>query len=243
MDTDTRYPDSLAPNAREVFADLCSSLPKTAADPQEAIAARARKAMDAVFALRPEDAFEARLAVRIVAMDAHAIDALRAAANAVADPAEMGRCRAQAASMARQSDSALRALRRIQAERDKAFNAGHPATLGRAGYWFKEASVPGPDGDPGSAPPPTPDAEAEPERTPAVVEADARLYAVMYPDRVIRIRAAGGLPPDLDFGPPEPEIVDALLRSSDVLPGATNPTDRDAETESTPGHHRPTAMS
>ena len=32
------------------------------------------------------------------------------------------RCRAQAASMARQSDSALRTLRRMQHERDKAFN-------------------------------------------------------------------------------------------------------------------------
>jgi hypothetical protein len=36
----------------------------------------------------------------------------------------------------------------------------------------------------------------------------------MYPDRVRRIRAAGGLPPDLDFGPPEPEIVDAILRGA-----------------------------
>jgi hypothetical protein len=133
MTDDTQYRDTLAPNTREVFADLCSALPKSAADTEEAIAARARRALDAVFALHPE---EARLATRIVAMDAHALDALRAAANAVADPWEMSRCRAQAASMARQSDSALRTLRRMQAERDKAFNEGHPATLGRAGYWF-----------------------------------------------------------------------------------------------------------
>jgi hypothetical protein len=136
MGTDTTHTDTLAPNTREVFADLCASLPKSAADTEEAIAARARRALDAVFALHPENAFEARLATRIVAMDAHALDALRAAANAVADPWEMRRCRAQAASMARQSDSALRTLRRMQAERDKAFNEGHPATLGRAGYWF-----------------------------------------------------------------------------------------------------------
>jgi hypothetical protein len=47
----------------------------------------------------------------------------------------------------------------------------------------------------------------------------------MHPDRVRRIRAAGGLPADLDFGPPEPEIVDALLRGANgagaVPPGAT----------------------
>jgi hypothetical protein len=130
MDTDTTHPDTLAPNTREVFADLCASLPKSAADTEEAIAARARRASDAVFALHPEDAFEVCLATRIVVMDAHALDALRGAANAVADPWEMRRCRAQAASMARQSDSALRTLRRMQAEKDKAFNEGHPATLG-----------------------------------------------------------------------------------------------------------------
>jgi hypothetical protein len=38
---------------------------------------------------------------------------------------------------------------------------------------------------------------------------------------VTRIRAAGGLPPDLDFGPPEPEIVDALLRRAGISPRVT----------------------
>jgi hypothetical protein len=52
--------------------------------------------MDAVAALRPEDDFEARLAVRIVAMGVHADDALRSAGLAAADPAEVRRCRAQA---------------------------------------------------------------------------------------------------------------------------------------------------
>jgi hypothetical protein len=37
----------------------------------------------------------------------------------------------------------------MQAERDKAFNEMHPATMGRAGYWFRDISVPGPDHDPG----------------------------------------------------------------------------------------------
>jgi hypothetical protein len=70
-------------------------------------------------------------------------------------------------------------------------------------------------------PPDVPAAEAEPERTPAVVEADAKPYAALYPDRVTRICAAGGLPPDLDFGPPEPEIVAALLRTAGISPCAT----------------------
>lgn len=204
MASATDYPDTLASNSRAIYSDLCASLPKAPGDTEEAIAARARKALDAVCALHPEDQFEADLATSIVAMRAHAIDALRAAVRAADDPDRVRQCRAQAASMARQSDAALRALRRIQAERDKAFNENHPATLGRAGYWFREVSVPAPDHDPetpsrSAAPPAT---DAEPERTPATIEADAKLYAPMYPDRVKRICAAGGLPPDLDFGPP-----------------------------------------
>jgi hypothetical protein len=124
-------PRTLSPKASEVFALLCSVLPVSADGTQDAIAARARRAMDAVFALHPEDAFEVRLAVRIVAMDAHAADSLRAAAQAVADPMEVRRCRAQAVSMARQSDSALRVLRCMQAERDRAPAAMRPAALPR----------------------------------------------------------------------------------------------------------------
>jgi hypothetical protein len=230
----TDYPDALAPNSRAIFAELCSSLPKRAAETEEAIAARARKALDAVSALHPEDQFEADLATSIVAMRAHAMDALCAAAQAADDPDRVRQCRAQAASMARQSDAALRTLRRIQAERDKAFNEMHPATMSRAGYWFREVSEPaagtGPVHDRGPQTPPRPTAQpataVEPERTPADIETDAKLYAAMYPDRVRRIRAASGLPPDLDFGPPEPEIVDAVLRGASgvyaVPPHATH---------------------
>jgi hypothetical protein len=41
----------------------------------------------------------------------------------------------------------------------------------------------------------------------------------MYPDRAERIGAAG-LPVRLDFGPPQPEIVAALLHSANVPGGA-----------------------
>ena len=92
--------------------------------------------MDAVVALHPADAFEARLAVRIVAMDAHAGDCLRSAGLAVDDPEKIRRCRAQAASMARQADAALRSLQRIQATREKQMAEMHPAAMERAGYWF-----------------------------------------------------------------------------------------------------------
>jgi hypothetical protein len=67
--------------------------------------------MDAMVALHPDDAFEAHPAVRIVSTGAHAADALRSAALAAGDPDKVRQRRAQAASMARQSDSALRGHR------------------------------------------------------------------------------------------------------------------------------------
>ncbi len=146
MAADSTHADTLSPNAREIFTELCDSLPRKPNDTEEAVAARARRAMETIVALNPEDALEARLAVRVVTMDAHAADCLRAAGLATGDAAEVNRCRARAAWMARLSESALRTLRRMRAERDKAYNDMHPAAMGRAGYWFKEVSVacPGP---------------------------------------------------------------------------------------------------
>jgi hypothetical protein len=202
MPFDTPPTNPAGANYREYFAELCRELPPVPDEDLEARAARQNSAMDAVVALHPENAFETRLAVRIVSTDAHAADALRAAALAAGDFEKVRQCRAQAASMARQSDAALRALLRIQASREKQEAAMHPAAMARAGYWFKEVSVPAPDPSPTQ-----PKSEPEPD-----IDAEVRLYAALYPDRVARIREAGGLPPRLDFGPPEPEIVAALLR-------------------------------
>jgi hypothetical protein len=211
MPFDTSPTTATGANYREYFAELCRELPPVPDEDPEARAARQNSAMDAVVALHPDNAFEARLAVRIVSTDAHAADALRSAALAAGDPERVRQCRAQAASMARQSDAALRALLRIQATREKQEAAMHPAAMGRAGYWFKEVSAPGPDRDPGLTP-----AQPKPEPKPAPpdIDAEARLYAALYPERVARIREAGGLPPRLDFGPPEPAIVAALLHGA-----------------------------
>jgi hypothetical protein len=209
MPFDTPNANPSGTNYRATFADLCSQLPPFPKNDPEAQAAREQRAMDAVVALTPYDHFEVRLAVRTVAADAHAADALRSAALAADNPDRVRQCRAQAASMACASDSALRALLRIQARREKLETEMHPATMENAGYWFKSIQVPP---APAPAPAEAPD-DAEPVRTQAQIDADAKLYAVMYPDRVARIRAASGLPPRLDFGPPEPEIVAALLRN------------------------------
>ena len=208
MPFDTPHPDTPAASRREIFARLCSELPPSVADTPDLRAKRDEDAMDAVEALHPDDAFEARLAVRIVAMDAHAGDSLRSAGLAVNDPMEVRRCRAQAASMARQSDAALRSLLRIQAIREKQLAEKHPAAMERAGYWFKEIVLP----DPAPPPPAAAQSDVEPERTEADIDAEAELYVVMYPDRAERIRAAGGLPARLDFGAPGPEIVARLLK-------------------------------
>ena len=166
--------------------------------------------MDAVVALHPDDAFEARLAVRIVAMDSHAGDSLRSAGLAGDDPEKIRRCRAQAASMARQSDAALRSLQRIQATREKQLADQHPAAMERAGYWFKEIVLPDPAPPPRAAVP----SHAEPNAPRPTSTPRPKLFVVMYPDRAERIRAAGGLPARLDFGAPKPEIVARLLKAN-----------------------------
>ena len=81
---------------------------------------------------------------------------------------------------------------------------------------------------PAAAPQP---AAAAPAPAPELDEVE--LYAAMYPDRAARIRAAGGLPPDLDWAPPEPHIVAGLLRAGAASHGTRlNPANRDCETES-----------
>ena len=144
MHPDTPDPDTLAANRREIFADSAAMLPPSVAETPDLRAKRDERAMAAVVALHPDDDFEARLALRIVAMDFHAGDCLRSAGLAVDDPEKIRRCRAQAASMARQSDAALRSLLRIQATREKQMAEKHPAAMERAGYWFKEIVPPDP---------------------------------------------------------------------------------------------------
>jgi hypothetical protein len=173
-------------NYREYFAELCRELPPVPDEDPEARAARQNSAMDAVVALHPDNAFEARLAVRIVSTDAHAADALRSAALAAGDPERVRQCRAQVASMARQSDAALRALLRIQATREKQEAAMHPAAMERAGYWFQEISVPARDQTPAAAKSAAAQSaeaqsDGEPEPTQAGIDAEAELNARSTP--------------------------------------------------------------
>ena len=90
--------------------------------------------------------------------------------------------------MARQSDSALRTLLRMQATSDRQLAAMHPAAMERAGYWFREVSVPEPAASQAQADAPQPaaprSAEAQsgepwPVPAQAEIDAEAERYAVI----------------------------------------------------------------
>ncbi len=161
--------------------------------------------MAEIAALHPADAIEGELAVQVVAAGAWAKDSLRLAREYRNDLAETVRCRAQAMTMMRQMQTALSKLERRQATREKAEAEMQPAAMQRAGWWFREATVPAEPAEP--APPTEP--ATPPQEFGALTEAEQ--YAVLYPERAARIRAAGGLPAPLDFGPPEPTLIDALV--------------------------------
>ena len=68
------------------------------------------------------------------------------------------------------------------------------------------------------AAPPVPDRYATDRAEPPFTDrTEAEQYAAIYPDRAALIRAHGGLPARLDFGAPEPELVDALVRGTSPL--------------------------
>lgn len=199
--------DSLS---REIYADLCRSLPPPPDDTPQARATRDERAMTAVAHLLPENAAEAEIAVLIVAAQFQARDALRAACQPGLDPEQVRRCRAQAATMMRRADTDIRTLMRIQAERVKAETAMRPAAMERAGYWFKSITLPHPEPAPAPEPPP-------PIRVEYGAMTPAERYATLYPDRASRILAERGLPTRLTFPPPDPEVVTDLLSSSSPL--------------------------
>ena len=138
---------------RELFASLRESLPDPAIASPEARAAREDLAMAEIAALHPADAIEGELAVQVVAAGAWAKDCLRLPREYRNDLAETVRCRAQAMTMMRQMQTALGKLERRQATREKAEAEMHPAAMQRAGWWFREVSVPAE---------PTPPPEPEP---------------------------------------------------------------------------------
>jgi len=200
--------------SRAIYAELLAHLPPGSDNSPEGIELRNQRAMTVVAHLLPENAAEADVAVQIVGAQFHARDALRAAVCAAHDPAEVRRCRAQASSMMRQADSGIRTLLRLQAERTKAEKELRPAAMERAGYWFKSVSVPEPD-PPASQPavPPL----AVPPKLQYGAMTPAERYATLYPDRATHILVEQGVPANLNFPPPDPQVVQELLSSGSPI--------------------------
>ncbi len=105
------------PAIHEYYTEFANSLPPPVIDKPENRERRLATAMDAFQALRPGDAYEARLAVQIVLCGAHAVECLCEASIYREDFAKRFRCRAQANSLMREERAAKQILAREQKQR------------------------------------------------------------------------------------------------------------------------------
>lgn len=193
----------------QVVHTLRGLLPPPVTDTPEDLARRDNAAIAHVASLLPANADEAHLASQHVAANAYAMDCLRVAREyATADHSFFLRCNAWAVSMMRQSRSARALLLRVQAER-RTREADHAAADRAA--WTEHCAIElmtDALGTAATAEPPPQQPTEEPVADPI---AEAEQYAIIYPQRAARIRVLGGLPQPLDFGPPSPELVHAII--------------------------------
>ena len=103
----------------QLIHTLRGSLPPPVTDTPEDLARRDNAAIAQVSCLLPANAAEAVLGAEFVAAHAQAMDALRLARDPGMAVALVLKCSAQAASMMRQAQSAMRLLLRMQAARQK----------------------------------------------------------------------------------------------------------------------------
>jgi hypothetical protein len=173
-----------------------------------------------VASLLPANAGEAVLGAQFVAAHAQAMDCLRLARVPGTDTARALQCSAQAASMMRQAQSAMRLLLRGQEARQK-IEADNVAVdkaswIEHCAAGLMAQALPGAPplvmAEPPAPEPPAaePVQEAEPEADPV---AEAEEYAVLYPQRAALIRRLGRVPDNVPFGPPEDRLVRALVTS------------------------------
>ena len=214
LDTTTLQADSARPRDGYFFLvdTLSATLPEPPNETPEIRHQHMQAAIATVASLCPVGLAEARLAARYVAADEHANECLREV-NQLHDNLSMQlKCRAQSVSMARQSESALRTLLRLQATRLK--RDAQPESADAA-VWAEHivaqaltAALTGgvPESDTAvPSPPEEPNAPVEAELS------EVQLYEAIYPERAALIRHHGGVPANVSFGPPEPEMVQALL--------------------------------
>jgi hypothetical protein len=206
-------------------------------DAPEDLVHRDNAAIAMVASLLPANADEANLAAQYAAASAHAIECLRRAQDHRANLTIFLKCEAQADRMQRQARAFRALLLRVQAERRK--RETDNAATDRAA-WTEHCAIGLMADALGRAPlaamaepPPVPDPmqEAEPTAEPqADIAAEADYYAAVYPRRAALIRALGGLPAKLDFGPPSSEMVHAIVTGTSPVLQALGTADHHAMT-------------
>lgn len=200
----------------QMMHELRRAMPPPVEDTPEALAHRQNAAIAQIAAMLPGNADEVEIAAECVGARTHARDCQQFAQAFRDDPAQFLRFHAQAASMLRQAQSARRWLQSLQAERRA--READPAAAGQAA-WIEHcatglmADALGLDRPPPPAPPPDPPASPlpEPAEPPRDTAAEAERYAQIYPQRAALIRRLGRLPDNPSFGPPDEDLVCALV--------------------------------
>ena len=210
----------------QLIHTLRLTLPPPLTDSPEDLARRDHAAIARIAALHPANATEADLAGLYVAASEQWKDCLRLALQPELTTSWVMKCRAQANAMMRQAQSALRLLLRMQATRQKT-EADNEACDRAA--WVEHCAIGmmvqalSPQAAPAEiaearAPEPAPHSEPDPVRQPqpgpfaaAGSLADAEQYAAIYPERAALIRRIGRVPEDVSFGPPDENLVQALI--------------------------------
>jgi hypothetical protein len=197
---------------------LLATLPPPPDASPEALHCRNQSAIAQVAGLCPVTAAEAALAAQYVAGTAHVMACLRLASLQGTDVVMAMKCYAQAASLMRQSQAALRTLQRTQAIREK--RDADPIKAGTAAWAEHMAAAAMTDALTSPKPemaPPEPEPEPEPDAP------DVALYEAIYPDRAALIRRHGGVPEDVTFGPPDEDMVRALLATHSPMVKTLDP--------------------
>ncbi len=224
-------PDTAAPNqtdfASQLPADayyqlirtLQQALPPPLSDSPDDLARRDHAAIARVAALHPANAAEADLAALFVAASEQCKDCLRLVQQPEITASWAMKCRAQANSMMRQAQSALRLLLRMQAARQK--TEANSAANERAA-WTEHCAIAlmaqalSPRPEPAAMTgPPTPEPLAEPEKVaqpePDPVAAEAGASA--DPRKAALRRRFPWLPDTIVGGPPDDAPVPARMAS------------------------------
>ncbi len=218
--THTDFASQLPADAySQLIRTLRQALPPPLGDSPEDLARRDHAAIARIAALHPANAAEADLAALYVAASEQWKECLRLVQQPDISAGWAMKCRAQANSMMRQAQSALRLLLRMQAARQKI--EANSAANERAAWTehcaiglMAQALSPPPEkaamaGPPTQEPAAEPETVAQPESHPIAAEA----CASTDPQGAALLRRLQWLPEDVVCFPPDGETVPARIAS------------------------------